>query len=110
MNRQLDKGTFGDFPAAIKIVELMNERRLRPGRIARILTSFDKMLADISHVNVTTGITIAGLLYKEFTVRCKSLESPFDTYTHNVISTKYKMWLKKKNAQMPRKNRPDGQR
>lgn len=108
--QNLDKGTFGNSPAAIKLVEIMNEKNVKPTKIAKILTSFDKILADISHVNVTSAIKIVGLLYTEYTIKCKTLESPFDTYTHNVLNTKYKMWLKKKNAQLPRKNRPDGQR
>lgn len=108
--QELDKGTFGNSPAAIKLVEIINEKNVKPAKIAKILTSFDKILADISHVNVTSAIKIVSLLYKEYSNKCKTLESPLDTFTHNVLNTKYKMWLKKKNTQIPHKNRPDGQR
>jgi hypothetical protein len=108
--KELDKGTFGNSPAAIKLVEILNENNIRPTRVANILNSFDKILADISHVNVTSAIKIVTMLYKEYSKKCEFLESPLDTFTHNVLNTKYKMWLKKKNAQMPHKNRPDGQR
>jgi hypothetical protein len=45
------------------------------------------------------------LVYKEFFEKCESFEEPINTYTQNVLSTKFKEWQVRKNALGLKKNR-----
>lgn len=101
----LHENTFGDSPAAISMVKIINERGLNYRKSARLLTRFDKIINDINQVDTTSSIHIVNLLYKESHEICDSFIEPLNTYTQNVLSTKYKKWLVRKNALKPKKNR-----
>lgn len=101
----LDKNTFGDSPAAIVLVDIINERKLRSDKVTNILVSFNSKIRDLNGVNVTTAIYIMHLVYQDHINKCDSLPEPLNTYTKNVLSTIFKNWQKRKNVIQPRKNR-----
>ena len=102
---KIDEKTFGDSLAAITMVQIINERGLNHKKPARLLTRFDKIANDLNHVDVTSAIHLMNLLYKESLEMCGSFEKPLDSYTQNVLSSKFKKWQIKKNALTPKKNR-----
>lgn len=101
----LDRNTFGDSPAAIVLVDIINERKLRSDKVTKILVSFNSKIRDLNGVNVTTAIYIMHLAYQDHINKCDSLPEPLNTYTKNVLSAIYKNWQKRKNVRQPRKNR-----
>lgn len=102
---KLSDRTFGDSLAGIKMVEIIIERDLDFRKPARLLNRFDKITNDINHVDLTTAIHIMNLLYKESYEKCETFIKPLDTYTQNVLSTKFKKWQVRKNALGVKKNR-----
>jgi hypothetical protein len=102
---KLDERTFGDSPAAITMVNIINERGLDSRKPARLLNRFDKIVNDINHVDVTSAIHLMHLLYKESYEKCETFEEPLNTYTQNVLATKFKIWQKRKTTLTPKKNR-----
>jgi hypothetical protein len=102
---KLDERTFGDSPAAIDMARIINERGLNHRKPARLLNRFNKIIMDLNHVDLTTSIHVMHLVYKEFFEKCESFEEPLNTYTQNVLSTKFKEWQVRKNALGLKKNR-----
>ena len=102
---KLDERTFGDSPAAIDMVRIINERGLNHRKPGRLLHRFNKIAADLNHVDLTTAIYVMHLVYKESFKTCESFEEPLNTYTQNVLSTKFKEWQVRKNALGLKKNR-----
>lgn len=102
---QIDYKTFGDSPAAIKMAQIIVERDLDFRKPARLLNRFDKITNDLNHVDVTSAIHLMNLLYKESCEKCEAFEEPLNTYTQNVLSTKFKKWQTRKNALGHKKNR-----
>lgn len=101
----LDERTFGDSPAAIDMAKIINETGLSPRKPARLLNRFNKIIMDLNHVDLTTSIHVMGLVYKESLEKCDDFEKPLDSYTKNILSTTYKVWVKRKNTLQPKKNR-----
>lgn len=101
----LDNNTFGDSPAAITLVKIINERNLRSDKVTNILVSFNSKIRDLNGVNVTTVTYIMSLIYQDHVKKCDSLPKPLNTYTKNVLSTIYKNWQVRKNVRQPRKKR-----
>jgi hypothetical protein len=102
---RIDDRTFGDSPAGIKMVEIIVERDLNFRKPARLLNRFDKITNDLNHVDVTSAIHLMNLLYKESYEKCEAFDEPLNTYTQNVLSTKFKKWQIRKNALGLKKNR-----
>lgn len=100
--------TFGDSPAGIKMAQIIVERNLDFRKPARLLNRFDKITNDLNHVDVTSAIHLMNLLYKESYEKCETFIKPLDTYTQNVLSTKFKKWQVRKNALGIKKNRKNG--
>jgi hypothetical protein len=101
----LDERTFGDSPAAIDMVRIINKRGLDSRKPRRLLNRFDKITSDINHVGITSAIHLMHLLYKESCEKCESFEEPLNSYTKNVLATKFKLWQLRKGALTPKKNR-----
>lgn len=99
-NNNLDTTTFGNSPAAITMVKIINERGLSPRKPARLLTRFDKIIVDINHVEVMSARHIVKLLYKESFEKCNSFNEPLNTYTQNILTAKYKKWLVRKQIKI----------
>lgn len=102
---KLDEKTFGDSPAAIDMARVINERGLNHRKPSRLLNRFNKIITDLNHVDLTTSIYIMNLVYKESIDKCESFEEPLNSFTQNILSTKFKEWQIRKNAQKPRKFR-----
>ena len=103
--KQLDLNTFGGSIAAIRLAEMVNERDYNPRKITNILISFNSMIYHTNSIDITAAIQLMRLVYEDSIKKCETLESPFDSYTKNVLNTSYKLWHKRKNTQQPRKNR-----
>jgi hypothetical protein len=102
---KLDDNTFGDSPAAITLVKIINERGLNHRKPARLLNRFNKMISDLNHVDVVTSTHIMKLVYHEFMETCESFENPLNSYTQNVLTAKYRQWQIRKNIRIPKKKR-----
>ena len=102
---KLNERTFGDSPAAITMVQIINERGLNTKKPGRLLTRFNKIIADLNHVDLTTAIHVMHLVYEESYDKCESFEEPLNSYTQNVLSSIFKQWLMRKRASEPKKNR-----
>jgi hypothetical protein len=102
---KLDDRTFGDSPAAINMVQIINERGLNPRKPSRLLNRFNKILVDLNHVDLTTAIHVVNLVYLESYEKCETFEEPLNTFTQNILSTKFKQWQIRKNALGLKKNR-----
>ena len=102
---KLDDKTFGDSPAAIKMTQIIIERGLDFRKPARLLHRFDKIVNDLNNVDITTAIHLMNLLYKESYETCETFTEPLNTYTQNVLSTKFKKWQVRKNVFGLKKNR-----
>lgn len=102
---KLDERTFGDSPAAIDMARIINERALNHRKPARLLNRFNKIIADLNHVDLTTAIHVMHLVYKESLEKCDLFEEPLNSFTQNILSTKFKEWQVRKNALGLKKNR-----
>jgi hypothetical protein len=102
---KLDERTFGDSPAAVDMARIINEKGLNPRKPARLLARFDKIIADLNQVDLTTAIHLMHLVYKESLDKCETFEEPLNTFTQNILSTKFKKWQIRKNALGLKKNR-----
>ncbi len=102
---KLDERTFGDSPAAIDMARIINEKGLNPRKPARLLNRFNKIIADLNHVDLTTAIHVINLVYLESHEKCETFEEPLNTFTQNILSTKFKQWQIRKNALGLKKNR-----
>ena len=101
----IDDRTFGDSPSAIDMARIINEKGLNCRKPGRLLKKFNKIVADLNHVDVTTAIHVMHLVYKESFEKCESFEEPLNTFTRNILSTKFKEWQVRKNALGLKKNR-----
>lgn len=101
----INENTYGSSPAAVVLAKMINEKGFRTRKVGRILQDFNNVIANTNHVDVTTTIYLMKLAYNDSLKKCDSLETPFNTYTKNVLSTIYKVWCKRKNTLQPRKNR-----
>lgn len=102
---KLDERTFGDSPAAVDMARIINEKGLNPRKPARLLARFNKIIADLNQVDLTTAIHLMHLVYKESLDKCETFEEPLNTFTQNILSTKFKKWQIRKNALGLKKNR-----
>jgi hypothetical protein len=62
-------------------------------------------LVDLNHVDLTTAIHVVNLVYLESYEKCETFEEPLNTFTQNILSTKFKQWQIRKNALGLKKNR-----
>jgi hypothetical protein len=91
----LDLKTFGDSPAAVVLVKIINERNLKFNRVSRLLEEFNRTLNSVNKLPNQTARILINLYYKDALIRCERFESPLDIYTKNVITTIFKKWFKK---------------
>lgn len=105
--KKFDDYTFGNSPAAVALIKLINESDVKPTKITKILTSFNLLLRELEKVNSRVAFSVAHSMYKSYKKGCEDLPAPFASYTANVLNTKYKCWLKANKAHVPYKNRED---
>lgn len=107
----LHKNTFGDSPAAIILVEKLNNSKDETNRISRMsgisrtINKFNRTLHELEKIDSKIAIGLGKLSYHHYSVSFIKLPIPFNTYAHNVLCSIYKKWLVKQNAKTPYKLR-----
>lgn len=101
----LDLGTFGNTPAAIKLVEIAKEENISLRKSAKILQYFNTVVNELKDIDSRIKCGIINMVYEKCTNRCDLLNDKIKTYTLNVLNTKYKQWLVSENGQVPYKIR-----
>lgn len=102
----LDLYTFGNSPAAINLVKILNETNFQTKKISSIYAKFNHTLHELEKIDSKIAIGLAKILYMNHKAKYFS-DYPEDIKTHclNVLSMYFKVWLKKQNAYKPYKQR-----
>ncbi len=96
----IDKHTYGDSPAAIDLVRIIQENDLHyfvTRKITRILNGFNNVLVATNHVEKKYLIQLIALVYEDFEKKCDSLDERVISHTKTVLRTTYKNWQRRKN-------------
>jgi hypothetical protein len=97
----LEARTFGGTPAAIKLAEIINEKNLPHYKVGRFLSSFNLTLSEIGKIDTRVSINIAKMVYIQFCSKTEDFPDEIKTFVRNLISTKFKIWLKEQNSKVP---------
>lgn len=100
----MDSKTFGDSPAAIVLADKVSDNKNARRKVSNILKCFNLEMNAINGVETIFRINFGKMVYDKYRAKCDSLPLPISTYTDNVISTKYKIWLNMRNLELKRKN------
>lgn len=103
----LDIGTYGNTPAAIKLVEIINEKNINSYPIGKLLCAFNTTLNELTKINSRIGIGLVKMVYMQSSEKAKKLNPEISSYVQNVLSTKYKLWIKERNGNIPYKVRKE---
>ena len=97
VSMELDPNTFGDFKAAVVLVDMLNEinDRKLTASVARNWTSYCNCLAQIKTLK-EYQVCLAGLLRKSYIEKIEKSDYPqlIKTYFINIISSKFKVFCK----------------
>ncbi len=106
----LDSRTYGDFPAAVVLVTMINENgddnnKKLLSQISKCTTHFNTILRELEKIDVNVAIPIVNIIYPNYRQIALSIPGKYGTYTANVVGSIYKSWRTRKNANMPKKKR-----
>ena len=103
----LDKGTFGGTPAAHKLVEILNDNpNLPSGKVNVLFSGFNKTLNELILINDSrVRFYLSNMVFLETRNRISHYPDEIKTYMGNIITAKYRVWLKTQNSQTPYKFR-----
>lgn len=89
----IDKGTFGNTPAAIKLAEIINERNIPYRRIGNLLGTFNTILNEMSNVHSKVSITVVKIIRDKFLLDADKFPLEVRSYVKNLIIGKYRHWM-----------------
>lgn len=105
----LDKGTYGNTPAALRLVRVINLLQIEDyKRIGKLLSSFNSTLTEMNKVNTRISVGIVHILYHHYIESTKTLNFHCMSFVRNLISARYRQWQKENNARIPKKFRVNG--
>lgn len=96
--------TFGKFPAANILVDIINEngdsnnRRLL-SQISKCTTGFNTVLKELEKIDANIAISIVKSIYPEYREIALSLSGKYGTYTANVVKSIKNQWMNSKKNQ-----------
>jgi hypothetical protein len=99
----MDSSTFGDSLAAIVLADKVSNDKNSRRKVTNILKGYNLEIKAINHVETRFRISIGELIYKKYREKCITLPIPISTYTDNVLSTNFKIWLTFREAELKRK-------
>lgn len=96
--KKLDDTTFGKTPAALKLVEIINEKNFKPQLIGKHLTKFSQTLHELEKIDYNIGLGLSELSFNKIYEHLNVLPIPLNTFSINVLVTNYRIWkVKQKN-------------
>ena len=103
----MDKYTFGNTKAAIKLVEILTELNNSnvTGKVGLKLGRFSQMLNELSKVDTSVSIAIGKIVYDKFSQLDNNLPTTVNSFTRNLIQVRYKSWMLENNGSMGKKYR-----
>lgn len=106
----LDSKTFGNFPASIVLVNMINENedyknKKLLSQISKCTTHFNTVLNELEKVDINTAIFIVKSIHPKYIEIALSLPEKYGTYTANVVESIKKQWMKDKNINLPKNKR-----
>ena len=106
----LDSRTFGDFPAAIVLVAMINENgddknKNLLSQISKCTTEFNTILRELEKIDANIAISVVASIYPKYKRIAQEIPGKYGTYTANIVKSIHKQWRKSKNADMPKKKR-----
>lgn len=107
-NRNLDSATFGSTPAAKCLVDKLNSGNYDSRiikKVSRNLSNFGLMLNELEKVDTRIRLGIAKTMSLTYKSGFKNLPSELKSYCENVLCTKYRIWFRKQNGNIPYKVR-----
>ncbi len=96
----LDLKTFGESPAAIILATRINQNNKHLSKIAKMLNVYNLTLKELGKIDTSIGVGLANDVFKKYVKLADRYPIEIKTYLQNVISTKYRNWLKEHNAQL----------
>ena len=99
------EGTFGKSPAAITLAKILANNEKQLGKVGKTLSTFNMILNELTKVDTKIRFGLAMLVYKKYKALAKTYPMDHATYMSNVISTRYKVWLKESKSTVPYKTR-----
>lgn len=101
----LDSGTFGNSPAAITLVDIINEKNIPHAKIGKTLSGFNLMLNELSKLDTKISVGLAHIIYIDYKSKMNEFPSEVRTFIENLITAKFRIWMKENRGQKPKKHR-----
>ncbi len=96
---KLDIGTFGNSPACVTLVKIMNDKKISANKVGRQLANFNRTLHELEKIDREVGLSLAAMSYKHYKQTFITHPEEIISYAQNVLSMYYKKWLIKVKAQ-----------
>jgi len=93
--------TFGKTPAALVLEKLLVDDDKNRRKLSTLYGSFGRTLNELSKIDSRIGIGLAKTVTANYILRSEDFPTDIETFFANVISAKYKLWLKEQNAIKP---------
>jgi len=100
MGKNIDSKTYGDSPAAIVLADKITGNAKLIRKVGRILTQYYAEMNALAPVELEFKISFGYLIFEKHRARCVVLPEIIGTYTDNVLSTHFKIWVKTKKEQL----------
>ncbi len=101
----LENFTFGNSPAAVTLVKIINDNNISPIKIGKLLANFNHTLKELSKIDTKVSISLVTVFYHQKMEVINTYPIIVKSYLKNVVTTKYRMWLDTQKAAKPYKTR-----
>jgi hypothetical protein len=88
----LDRGTYSNTPAAIVLIDIMNEQNINP-KCCKLLSRFSSILSGLSKMTNQGKFELEILLYRDYKLKAEKVPIEIKTYVLNVLHYYHKNWL-----------------
>jgi hypothetical protein len=103
---KLDKGHFGNSPAAVTLSNIINDNQLGyHSKISRMLTNYNRILNELKKTHTEVSVGLVQMVYKNYSESADKLPDDVRTFVHNLLTAKYRIWMVENGGHITKKRR-----
>jgi len=99
------EGTFGNTPAAIRLAKFLVNDEKQLGKVGKLISNFNMILNELSKVDTKIRFSLSVMVYEKYTKLIAEYPKEYNSFISNVMTTRYRIWLKSHDSNVPYKIR-----
>jgi len=102
------EGTFGNTPASIRLAKILANDEKQLGKVGKLVSTFSMILNELSKVDTKIRFSLSVMVFEKYSKLITEYPKEYNTFISNVITTRYRIWLKSHDSNVPYKIRKNG--